>query len=154
MSPLISAFVLGVVAGLRSMTAPAATAWGAGLGYLALDGTWAAAAARPAVRYVLLALAVGELVADKLPVTPDRTAVGPFAWRVASGALCGAAFGAAAGRAVPGALLGAAGAVAGTLGGFAARARLARALGRDLPAALVEDAVAIAGAVVAVLGAR
>jgi uncharacterized membrane protein len=62
--------------------------------------------------------------------------------------------GTTAGRPALGALLGAAGAVAGTLGGFRARARLARAFGRDLPAALVEDAVAIAVAVLAVLGAR
>jgi uncharacterized membrane protein len=154
MLPLLSALLLGVVAGLRSMTAPAAVAWGAGLGYLALGGTWADAATRPAVRYVLLALMLGELVADKLPFTPSRTKAGPFAGRVASGALCGAALGTPSGRAALGALLGAAGAVAGTLGGFRARARLARTFGRDLPAALVEDAVALAVAALAVLGAR
>ena len=154
MSPLICAFLLGAVAGLRTMTAPAAVAWGAGLGYLALVGTWADAFTRPLVRYVLLALMLGELVADKLPFTPNRTKAGPFAGRVVSGALCGAALGTPAGRTALGALLGAAGAVAGTLGGFRARARLARAFGRDLPAALLEDAVALVGAALAVFGAR
>jgi uncharacterized membrane protein len=50
-----------------------------------------------------------------------------------------------------GALLGVAGAVAGTLGGRAARAKLAAAFGSDRPAALLEDAVAIAGAALVVL---
>jgi uncharacterized membrane protein len=42
-----------------------------------------------------------------------------------------------------GALLGIVGAVVGTLGGAAARGRMAAAFGSDRPAALTEDAVAI-----------
>jgi uncharacterized membrane protein len=45
------------------------------------------------------------------------------------------------------------GAVVGTLGGRAARARLAASFGRDRPAALIEDAVAIGGAFLIMLAA-
>ena len=37
----LSALLIGVVAGLRAMTAPAAVAWGAYLGWLPLAGSWA-----------------------------------------------------------------------------------------------------------------
>ena len=47
---------------------------------------------------------------------------------------------------VVGAIAGIAGAVVGTLGGYEARVRLARAVGKDLPIALLEDAIAIGGA--------
>ena len=36
-------------------------------------------------RYILLAAMLGELVAVKLPFTPARTGVGPFAARIVSG---------------------------------------------------------------------
>jgi uncharacterized membrane protein len=49
-----------------------------------------------------------------------------------------------------GLLLGAIGAVIGTLGGAAARARLAAAFGKDLRAALLEDVVAVGGAILLV----
>lgn len=51
---------------------------------------------------------------------------------------------------VAGVLAGIVGAVIGTLGGRAARARMAAAFGRDRPAALIEDAVAILGALLIV----
>ncbi|TIU33960.1 MAG: DUF4126 domain-containing protein, partial [Mesorhizobium sp.] len=35
------ALLIGVVAGLRAMTAPAAVAWGSYLGWLPVAGTWA-----------------------------------------------------------------------------------------------------------------
>ncbi|MES0001520.1 hypothetical protein NKJ90_22405 [Mesorhizobium sp. M0051] len=37
----ILALLIGVIAGLRAMTAPAAVAWGAWLGWLPVAGTWA-----------------------------------------------------------------------------------------------------------------
>jgi len=147
MPTLLAALLIGVVAGLRSMTAPAAVAWGAAFGWVPLDGTWAGFLARPVARWIFTALALGELVGDKLPTTPSRKAVGPFAGRVASGAFCGAALGAARGATVTGAVAGAVGAVLGTLGGYEARTRLAASIGgRDTPIALLEDVVAIAAA--------
>jgi uncharacterized membrane protein len=75
-----------------------------------------------------------------------------FATRIVTGAVSGAALGLAGGVPWIGALVaGAIGAVIGTLGGRAARARLAAGFGRDRPAALVEDVVAIGGAVLVVM---
>ena len=70
---LVLAFALGIVAGLRSMTAPAAVAWASCFGWLHFDGTPLAFLGSAAARYVLGALMVGELIADKLPFTPSRT---------------------------------------------------------------------------------
>jgi uncharacterized membrane protein len=136
-------FLIGVVAGLRTMTAPAAIAWAGWLGWLELAGTWAAFLSSPWAVGILTALALGELVTDQLPSTPSRKVPVQLAGRVASGAFSGAALGAAIGNPMFGLVAGAVGAVAGTYGGAAARARMAAALGRDRPAALIEDAVAI-----------
>jgi uncharacterized membrane protein len=147
MSPYVLAFLIGVVAGLRSLTAPAVVSWAARLGWLHLEGTWLAFLGSPATPYILTLLAVGELVNDKLPRTPSRKAPAPFIARVVTGALCGAALGAAGQALIGGLVAGALGAVAGTLGGYEFRARLVGAIGgKDLPVALLEDIIAIGGA--------
>jgi uncharacterized membrane protein len=149
---LVLAFALGIVAGLRSMTAPAAVAWASCFGWLHFDGTPLAFLGSAAARYVLGALMVGELIADKLPFTPSRTRPGPFISRIVSGALAGAALGAGSGNSLPaGAVVGALGAVAGTLGGYRARTGLVRRLGvPDFVVALAEDIVAVGGALLIV----
>ena len=38
---LLLALLIGVIAGLRALTPPAVVAWGAALGWLPVDGTWA-----------------------------------------------------------------------------------------------------------------
>jgi uncharacterized membrane protein len=148
MSVYICAFLIGVVTGLRSMTTPAAVSWAARLGWLHLENTWLAFLGFAATPYIISVLAIGELIADKLPKTPSRKAPPGFIGRVLSGALCGAAFGAAVGASmIVGALAGVAGAVAGTFGGYEFRTRLVKAIGgNDLPIALLEDAIAIGGA--------
>jgi uncharacterized membrane protein len=143
--------LIGMIAGLRTMTAPAAASWAAWTGALDLGGTWLAFLGLTWTPWVITLLAVGELVNDKLPGTPSRKVPVQFAARVLSGLLAGAAFGTAAGGMAVGAAAGGAGAVLGTLGGAWARGRLAAAFGKDLPAALVEDAVAVAGAALLVL---
>jgi uncharacterized membrane protein len=149
MSTFILAFLIGVVAGLRSMTAPAAVSWAARLGWLHLENTWLAFLGFAATPYVISVLAIGELIADKLPKTASRKAPAPFIGRIAIGALCGAAVGASAEVLIGGLLAGALGAVAGTLGGYEFRSRLVRAIGgNDLPIALLEDAIAIGGALI------
>ena len=140
------ALLIGIVAGLRTMTAPAAVSWAAYLGWLPLQNTPLAFLGYVAVPYVFSLLAIGELIADQLPKTPSRKVPVQFGARIVSGALCGAAIGAADGTLAGGLVAGVIGAVIGTLGGAEARARLARAFGRDMPAALIEDAVAIVGA--------
>jgi uncharacterized membrane protein len=148
MSLYVLAFLVGVVAGLRSMTAPAGVSWAARLGWLHLENTWLAFLGWAITPYVLSVLAIGELINDKLPGTPSRKTPVPFAARVVVGALCGAALGAPGQALIGGLLAGVLGAVAGTLGGYEARTRLVRATGgKDLPIALLEDAIAICGAV-------
>lgn len=144
----VLALAIGIVAGLRSMSAPAAVAWATRLGWLHLNGTPLAFLGSTMAAYLLAALMVGELVADKLPKTPSRTRPGPFVGRIIAGGLSGAALtGGTGGSLALGAVLGAIGAVAGTLGGYTVRTRLVRALGvPDYVVALGEDIVAIGGA--------
>ena len=143
---LVLAFLIGCVAGLRTMTAPAAVSWAAHLGWLPLDGTGLAFLGAAVTPWLLTVAAIAELVADQLPRTPSRKVPMQFGARIISGAVCGAAFGIVEGSVIVGLIAGVAGAVAGTLVGAELRSRLARAVGRDLPVALLEDAVAIGGA--------
>lgn len=151
MSTFVLAFLIGVVAGLRSMTAPAAVSWAARLGWLHLENTWLAFLGLAATPYVVSVLAIGELIADKLPKTPSRKTPVPFIGRIVIGALCGAAVGAPSQAFIGGLLAGVLGAVAGTLGGYEFRSRLVKATGgNDLPIALLEDAIAVGGALLIV----
>jgi uncharacterized membrane protein len=146
MSIYILAFLIGVIAGLRCLTAPAVVSWAAHLGWAHLENTWLAFMGSPITPYMASLLALGEIVNDKLPKTPSRKAPASFSLRIAMGALCGAALSASSQAWIGGSLAGALGAVAGTLGGYEARSRAATAIGKDLPVALIEDAIAIGGA--------
>jgi uncharacterized membrane protein len=133
---LLATFLLGFVAGLRTLTAPAV---------LLLVRH------RSPVAYVLGVLAVLEYAGDLHPNAPARTQAVGLGARIVSGAFCGGAIAVMSHVSVLlGALLGAAGAVAGAYVGLAARSRAIAAIGR-VPAALLEDAVAIVGAVLIVL---
>ncbi|MBF9233870.1 DUF4126 family protein [Microvirga sp. BT350] len=147
----ILATLIGVVAGLRAMMAPAAISWAAHLGWLRLGDTPLALLGYSWTPWILTLLALGELVTDQLPSTPSRTVPVQFGGRVVMGALSGAAIGSPSGSPTGGAMAGAVGAVIGTLGGQAARANLASAFGKDQPAAFLEDAVAILAALAIVM---
>jgi uncharacterized membrane protein len=154
MTLYLLALAIGVIAGLRAMTAPAAVSWAAYLGILPLAETpLGFLGALPTVAIFSLLAAV-ELVADQLPKTPSRKVPQQFIARIVTGALSGAAFGIVAGSLIGGIAAGVVGAVIGTLGGAEIRARLAKAFGRDLPAGLLEDVVAMGGAALIVLLAR
>jgi uncharacterized membrane protein len=141
------AFLIGIVAGLRSMTAPAAVSWAARFRSLRVENTRLGFLRFGGTPYILTVLAIGELTADKLPNTPSRKAPAGFVARISSGAVCGAAIGATSEASLSGAAVGVLGAAAGTLGGYEFRARLVKAIGgNDLPIALLEDAVAVCGA--------
>jgi uncharacterized membrane protein len=151
MSIFALAFLIGVVAGLRSLTAPAAVSWAARLGWLHVENSWLAFLGFAATPYIVSVLALGELVADKLPQAPSRKAPPGFIARILTGALSGAALGASSGSLssglTVGLIAGVAGAIAGTFGGYELRVRLVKASGgKDLPIALLEDLVAIGGA--------
>jgi uncharacterized membrane protein len=147
MTTLLFAFLIGFFAGLRSLTAPAATAWAARLGWLRLDRPLSLIGSIPSVAIFTLLAAV-ELVCDKLPKTPNRTSPAPLIARIVTGVLTGACVAAGGAQGLfLGAMLGAVGGVAGAFGGNQARKRLTRALGtRDIYIALLEDLVAVAGA--------
>lgn len=153
---LLLAVGIGFIAGLRSMTAPAAVAWAACFGWLRLEGTPLAFLGSGAARYTLLVLMLAELAADKLPFTPSRTRPGPFVGRILSGGLAGAALASGTGHPLLlGAVAGALGAAAGTLGGYRARTGLVRALKvPDYIVALAEDVVAVGGALLLLIASR
>lgn len=152
----VLALVIGIVAGLRAMIAPAAISWAAALGWLHLDSTVLAFMGYRWTPWVFTILAIGELVTDQLPSTPSRKVPMQFGARIVSGALVGAAAGATGGGAgmIAGLIIGAIGAVIGTLGGASLRARAAAAFGGDRPAALLEDVIAIVLAAIVVLSIR
>jgi uncharacterized membrane protein len=144
----LSAFGIGFVAGLRSLTAPAAVSWAAHFRWLDLRDSRLALFGSTITTYIISALGLGELVADKLPFVPNRTSPLPMAFRILSGAICGAALCISANRYIwAGILLGGLGAINGAFGGFHIRRLLVKYLKiSDTAIALAEDAVAICAA--------
>ncbi|MFN2622935.1 MAG: DUF4126 family protein [Chthoniobacterales bacterium] len=136
---------IGVVAGLRSLMAPAAVAWAAHLGWLHLQGTSLGFMGSKIVVVIFSLLAIGELIGDKLPRVPKRTAVAPLLARIVTGGLSGACLCASVNQSLGiGAALGAVGAIIGAFGGYRTRKRLGPLLSaRDFVIALLEDIVAI-----------
>lgn len=145
---LVFALLIGAVAGMRAVTAPAVVAWAALLRWINMDGTWASWVGHPVTVAVVTVAAVIELIADVLPTMPSRTTAPQFAARIVLGAASGAVIGAAWGYTVSGLGAGITGAALGTLGGYEVRKRLvAVSGGRDLPVAVAEDVVAVAAGV-------
>lgn len=144
---LLFVFLIGVVTGLRSLTGPAVTSWAAHLGWLSLIGTPMRFMSSIITAAIFTVLALVELVADKLPSTPARTAAVGLSARVVMGGLCGATVALAGGESIAlGVVLGAAGGIAGAYGGYQVRTRLVKALGvPDVVIAVIEDIVAIGG---------
>jgi uncharacterized membrane protein len=142
---LLLALGIGIVAGLRSLTAPAVVAWAAHFGWIRLAGSPLAFMGSKWTAAVFTLLALGELVADQLPGTPPRTAAVGLSARIVSGALCGASFAVAGGASLwLGAVAGAIGGIAGAFGGYQARVGLVRGLRvQDFAIAIPEDIVAV-----------
>src|SRR5829696_8013600 len=107
MSTYFLEFLIGVIAGLRSMTPPAAVSWAARLGWLHLENTPLAFLGFTATPYILSLFAIAELINDKLPKTPSRKTLAPFTARIVTGAFSGAALGAPSGALFGGLLTGA-----------------------------------------------
>jgi uncharacterized membrane protein len=142
--------LLGVVTGMRSMTAIAALSWAAWLGLVPEQG-WATWIAHLIVVIFFTSCALGEYYVDTLPRTPKRTELGPALARVVVGALVGALAAAAIDEPVAGGIIfGAGGAIIGAWGGFFVRMTVARIFRRDFPAALLETVSAIALAIFAI----
>lgn len=139
---LARAAALGAATGGRSSAGPAAVA----LSSTATDRGMASRLGTPAGRAVAGVFALGEAVADKLPVTPPRTRAPGLAPRLLLAPVAAVVAGrrttpdpdvwnAAEAVAAVGAAL------ATAVGGVRLRAALAARLGSDLPGALLEDAV-------------
>jgi uncharacterized membrane protein len=138
---------LGAIAGLRSMAAPAALSRAAAAGRIgSLRDTRFAVLGSSKVSALLTLFEVGELVGDKLPMTPSRTSPPPLLGRAASGAIAGAAlFVSGDRRAATGGILGAASAVAAAYAGERLRALASEKAGLPDPvAALAEDTAVLA----------
>jgi uncharacterized membrane protein len=139
----VFALGIGIVAGLRSLAAPAVVAWGAHLSWLNLHGSPLAFMESTTAVAVFSLLAIGELIADKLPMIPKRTAPAPLMARLVTGALCGACLCAAAGKSLlAGALLGGIGGIVGSYLGYGIRRRVDLHI-KDAVVAVCEDVVAV-----------
>ena len=132
---------------MRSLTAPALVSWAAQLGWLDLSGSWLAFLGSRTATIVLSLLALGELVADKLPKTPNRTSLAPLVFRIITGGFSGMALCESARQPmVMGMILGAVGAISGAFAGYEFRHRIVESFGLpDIRVALAEDIFAIGG---------
>jgi len=137
---------IGIVAGLRSLLAPAVVAWAAHFDWLNLHGSPLAFMGSRAAVATFTIFAIGELVADKLPKTPKRIAFAPLLARIVFGGLSGATLCAAAGKSLlTGALLGGTGGVIGAFVAYEIRRRIVTSLHiKDPFVAICEDVIAIA----------
>ena len=155
MSPsqvLFLAFLIGVVAGLRSLTAPAVVAWAAHRNRLQLHNSPLSFMGSTAAVVVFTLLALVELVADQLPSTPSRTEPPGLIARIVLGGLSGAAVVASESQSIAlGAVLGMVGGIVGAFAGYKVRTRLVRALKvPDFAIACLEDVVALGGGILIV----
>src|SRR5579864_1098442 len=143
----LGCFSIGITAGLRSLTAPALVSWAAHLGWLDLSGSRLSFLGSRAAITILSLLALGELVADKLAKTPNRTDLGPLVFRVITGGFSSLAICVSAHQPlVIGTILGVLGAIAGAFAGYEIRHRLVNTFGfPDYGVAAAEDIVAIGG---------
>ncbi len=83
---ILGLFGIGIIAGLRSFTVPAVICWATYFGWLDLSESRLALLGKPVVVGIVSLLALGELIADKLPMTPSRISPGPLLARVATAA--------------------------------------------------------------------
>lgn len=136
---------IGIVAGLRSLTAPAIVSWGAHLGWINLHDSPLSFMGSPIAVGIFTLLAIVELVADKLPKAPARTAPVGLIARIIMGGLCGAClYAAGAASPIPGAVFGIIGALIGTFAGYHIRRALVTKLNvKDILIAVPEDIIAI-----------
>ena len=141
--------LVGVVTGMRSMTALAVLCWFAWLGRLPETG-WAAWSATAVAAIVFGLCALGEYAGDLSPRAPSRTAAFPMTVRVLFGGVAGALCAHALSQPVVGGVLfGVGGVLIGAYGGVRVRVWLAGKVGRDWPVGVAESVVALGMALLA-----
>lgn len=141
---MIRSFLIGLVAGSRSLTPLAVVSDAARRGTLAKDNGAPSWLGHPLVSAGLKALAAGELGGDKLKSAPDRIVLAGIAARLVSGSLAGAAL-APRRHALAGAMLGATAAVGAAYLTFGLRMRALRRFGQT-STGLVEDVLTLGAA--------
>ena len=142
---MVLMFAIGLIAGLRALTAPAVVCWAAHLGWLNLQNSHLAWMGSTAAVAIFSILALAEIVNDKLPATGSRLAPPSLVIRSLTGAVAASALAIAASQALlVGILLGVVGALAGSFVGYHLRHQIVAGLKiPDFPVALLEDAIAI-----------
>lgn len=150
-----AAIGIGAIAGLRSMTAPAVVSWATEERWLRSPRRGLKFLKRKQTASIFSALALGELVTDKLPNTPDRTKPISLAARALAGGFSAGVLCASKKKLVrAGALVGAGAAIAGAFAGYQARRRLREKLKvSDKVIAIAEDALAVGGGLLLVRSA-
>lgn len=143
---LWAALAIGVVTGMRSMLAPTLVSRALARRHApaALDEP-ARTLASPRTRHLLMPLAAGELLGDKLPFAPDRTIPPSMAFRAVSGAVSAAALAGASRQPVllP-AVIGAAAACVAARVGLGLRQRYRTSALSNAALGLTEDSLAFA----------
>ncbi len=139
------ATVAGAVAGLRSMTAPALISRLVQSGRLPMASSVSTIFQHMSSTKISTALAVGELIADKLPFIPSRISTGPLIGRAITGGLSGAAIANSRRRSpLLGAMLGAAAALGAAYAAYQLRKKITTDWHiPDTLVALAEDAIAV-----------
>ena len=148
---MIHSLLIGLAGGMRSMTPLAAVALAANRGALPRDNGAPAWLGHDAVVAGTVALAAGELLADKHHSSPDRIIPPGIAARLVTGAIAGAAL-APRRHWQTGAALGALGAVASAYVTFNARIH-AMEHHSQVTTGVLEDVVMLAATAAAVGGA-
>lgn len=151
MAWIVAIPLLGAATGMRTFTPMAVLCWFAYAGYLPVDGTWAFWVAKLVTAVVFTVLAVGELIGDKLPRTPDRTSMGPLLARILFGGLVGGIVAASLnGSEFEGVILGVGGALVGAFGAYLIRREIVMRSGcKDWTVAVAEDLITVGFAVLA-----
>ena len=136
---------LGAISGLRTFSGPVFVGRAASRGDLNLGSTTLGFLGSPLLSKVLIVMALGEMIGDKLPAAPSRTALPSIVGRAACGGVVGAAVFVSEGRrAATGAMLGAPAAVAAAFAGEGLRTLVGEKTGLPDPVvALAEDAVVL-----------
>ena len=136
---------LGVISGLRSLSGLAFVSRAASHGHLDLEGTRIAFLGSSRLSKLLVLMELGELIGDKLPRAPSRTALPPLLGRAVAGAVVGAAvFVSEDRRAATGAAIGSTAAIVAAFAGERLRALAVEKSGfPDLIVALAGDAIVL-----------
>ncbi len=137
------AALIGTMAGMRSMAAPAVIAQLSRTGNLGSLTGGLAIFKNHGLSVASGIFAAGEMVADKLPMVPNRTDAGPLLGRALTGGISGAVICSARKRSVlAGSLIGAAFAVGAAYAAYEMRKRLGKKFHLpDIAVALAEDVI-------------